>query len=43
MMASQNRDGERFSSGDAAYVLADGRFRVRAEGESELILVDTPL
>ena len=34
---------ERLSSGDAAYVLAEGLFRVRAEGASELILVDTPL
>ena len=36
-------NGERFSSGDAAYVLAEGRFRVRAERTSELLLVDTPL
>jgi quercetin 2,3-dioxygenase len=36
-------NGERFSSGDAAYVLAAGLFRVRAEGTSELLLVDTPL
>ena len=35
-------NGERFSSGDAAYVLAEGRFRVGAEGISELLLVDTP-
>ena len=34
---------ERFSSGDAAYVLAEGRFRARAEGISELIIIDTPL
>lgn len=36
-------NGERFSSGDAAYVLAEGRFLVRAERASELLLVDTPL
>jgi redox-sensitive bicupin YhaK (pirin superfamily) len=36
-------NGERLTSGDAAYVRAEGQFRVRAEGTAELILVDTPL
>ena len=36
-------NGERFSTGDAAYVRADGVFRVQADQTSELILVDTPL
>jgi redox-sensitive bicupin YhaK (pirin superfamily) len=36
-------NGERLSPSDAAYVLAEGLFRVRTEGASELILVDTPL
>jgi redox-sensitive bicupin YhaK (pirin superfamily) len=36
-------NGEQLSMGDAAYVRAEGLFRVRAEEISELILVDTPL
>ncbi len=36
-------NGERMSSGDAAYVLGAGELAFRAERESDLILVDTPL
>ena len=36
-------NGERFATGDAAYVPAEGLVRAHAEGASELILVDTPL
>jgi hypothetical protein len=36
-------NGERLTTGDAAKVLGDGLVRIRARGQSELLLVDTPL
>ena len=36
-------NGERLTTGDAAYITGDGLVRVRAEQPSELLLVDTPL
>ncbi len=36
-------NGERLTTGDAAYITADGLVRIRAQQPSELLLVDTPL
>jgi quercetin 2,3-dioxygenase len=36
-------NGEHFATGDAAYITGDGLLRVRANGTSELLMVDTPL
>lgn len=36
-------NGERLTTGDAAYITGDGLVRIRAEQPSELVVVDTPL
>jgi redox-sensitive bicupin YhaK (pirin superfamily) len=36
-------NGERLTSGDAAYLPGDGPVCIRAQATSELLLVDTPL
>jgi redox-sensitive bicupin YhaK (pirin superfamily) len=36
-------NGKRLTTGDAAKVLGEGLLRVQAQGQSELLLVDTPL